>query len=173
MSNKYEQIKYSIGEKIRYKISGEGAVIEKYNDMPFCHIVLRSLRNNEIDAVNSGNVIVELRYVEDVVFMFLKIGNCLKYEIPFNLGEYTKFQSSSYERENCIMPIVLVDAETGIIRAMRVIELNKDLTERICELALSDGHKTVSYHQRLKNVFKRSSFEKLNKYTIARQSDMF
>lgn len=170
MSCDYELVRYNIGEQIKRKVKGEGAVMEIINNTPFCHIFLKNLTDIEIEAVNRGVIIADLCYVDKVAFFCLTIGGILKYELPFNMCLYSEFQLKQLRQGCYAMPIVLLDADTNIIRAMRIIRFDKEFSDTMYNLAITEWKNRVSNYQvQLKIVFNRYTTDEIMAQSIAKQ----
>lgn len=170
MFRDYKLVQYSIGEKIELKTKGEGAVLEINNNNFLCHIILKDISEMEIEAVNRGVIIADLCYIDNIAFLCLSIGGILKYELPFNMSVYSEHMIKHLKQNCYLMPIVLVDADTRVVKAMRCIGFNKEFSEMIYKLAIAEWKNEVrNYDLQLKIVFNKYTTDELMAQSIKKQ----
>lgn len=170
MLSDYKLVQYTVGEKIELKIKGEGAVLEINNNNFLCHIVLKDISEREIEAVNRGVIIADLCYIDNIAFLCLSIGGILKYELPFNMSVYSEHMIKRLKQNCYLMPIVLVDADTNVVKAMRCIGFNKNFSEMIYKLAVAEWKNQIrNYDLRLRIIFNKYTTEELMAQSIAKQ----
>ena len=154
MKNKYGLSQYGVGEKLNMKLSGEGVTMQfDYNIME-CIITLKNVTQAEREAVSKGIIKAYLSYIEDFAFICLGIGDRLIYEIPLESHLLSDDEMAYMKNNNFMMPIVLVDFDTNIVQAIRVIGFNKDISKKIYNMIILERQSvSADYYKDVTQLF--------------------
>ena len=124
-----------VGQKFDGKILGEGAVFDTDEYFNFCYIFLDTPSGREIKAVSSGKITLTLRLKDEVIYFHMEANGILDFWVPFNMCLYDSFRLTKPDNQSYIMPIILVDTKTKIIKALRVIGYDNRFSQKLYELA--------------------------------------
>ena len=168
MENIKDLVCYSVGEKYDKTMPYDGAVLEIDNNLCICTIGLGGISKEEEDAVNTGTIKADLCYANGIIFVCLRIGNVLTFDMPFNMGLYSEFRLRNPENRGYMMPIILVENSTNTIVAMRVVGLKNDFSEKLYELSRNQWtNKIKDYDSKLTETYIRySSHDLLGKSMV-------
>lgn len=170
MDKKYDMMALSVGEKYDGEIKGVGAGFETTGDMLFCTMVLDDISKIERKSVEKGIIKADLSFIDGVIFLSLTFGNCLCYTMPFNMGLYSEFRLSEFDDEDYIMPIILIDSNTRIIKAIRVIGFNADFSRKFYELSYCQWkNKILDYDKCINNILNLYSTADIIRKSVACQ----
>lgn len=162
--------KYCVGEKIEIPFEGEGAKVEADGNMLFCFIGMKNISDRERKAVERGRISVFLSTIENVIFTGLSIDGCLLFDMPFYMRLYKEFKLIDPEKCDYFMPIILFDLETGIIKAIRLVGLNNQMSRNFFELSKEQWRFGISdYDDTLKDIWKRFTTEDIFRQSIISQ----
>ncbi|MDO5587185.1 MAG: hypothetical protein Q4G53_08885 [Clostridia bacterium] len=124
-----------VGQKFDGKILGEGAVFDTDEYFNFCYIFLDTPSEREIKAVSSGKITITLRLEDEIIYFHMEANGILDFLAPFNMCLYDSFRLAKPDNQSYIMPIILVDTKTKIIKALRVIGYDNRFSQKLYELA--------------------------------------
>ena len=126
---------FGVGQKFEGKILGEGAVFDTDEYFNFCYIFLDTPSEREIEAVSSGKITFTLRLEDKIIYFHMVANSILDFLAPFNMCLYDSFRLVKPITQNYVMPIILVDTKTKIIKALRVIGYDNRFSQKLYELA--------------------------------------
>lgn len=91
-------------------------------------IMMPSITEKEIESIKSGKCHFSAKNIGDILMFYLYVDG-LYFETPFNINLFNgKVDFSEYEitskDQGYLLSIVLVDTESGIIKALRAITLS-------------------------------------------------
>ncbi len=157
--------RYSVGEKYDKVLYRDGAVFETIQGMCFCSVGLTNISAREIQAVERGCIMVYLCEVDGIIFVCINIEGILFFDMPFNMCLYKEFALEKPKDSGYLMPIVLVENRTNIIKAMRVIGFDTMFSKKLYELSKKQWENTMTdYDRRLEKVLlKYPPYELLDK----------
>lgn len=124
-----------VGQKFDGKILSEGAVLNTDECFNFCYLFLDTPSEREIEAVSSGKITLTLRLEDEIIYFHMEANNILDFLAPFNMCLYDSFRIAKPDNQSYIMPIILVDTKTKIIKALRVIGYDNRFSQKLYELA--------------------------------------
>lgn len=149
-----DYMKFSVGSEMKPKMKEEGGVFETYDNVCLCIIGLENLKDEEIKAFNTSDITVTLTYVDRIIFMVVTIEDVAVLDMPFNMGQYNEFQLKEPIESGYMMPIILVDADTNIIRAIRLAGLPKDMSQKLYELSKEQWENKITDHnERIDRIY--------------------
>ena len=132
---------YSVGEKFDGVLVGEGGTFETRDNMCECTITLSNITDEEIKAVDKGPIYVSLSYIEDVIFVNINLNNVMSFNMPFNMALYKEFRLKNPGKQGYFMPVFLVDVDSSIIKAMRVLGFKNEFSQKLYELSKQQWEK--------------------------------
>lgn len=157
MGEKFKKMditRYSVGEKYDKVMHRDGAVFETYQDMCFCSIGLSNASSREIRAVSEDCISVDLCETDGIIFVCISIGNVLSFDMPFNMCLYKEFSLKEPKGGGYLMPIILVENRTNIIKAIRVIGFDAMFSKKLYELSQNQWENGMAdYDKKLAEVF--------------------
>lgn len=143
-----------VGRKFDGAILEEGAVFETEEWLNLCYIFLDTPSEREIKAVSSGGIKLDIICYDEVIYFHFDADNILKFMAPFNMCLYSNFNLIKPENRSYIMPIILVDRITGIIKALRVIGYDNKFSKKLYELIKTQWKNGVSdFENKIKKVY--------------------
>ena len=135
---------FGVGQKFEGKILGEGTVFDTDKYFNFCYIFLDTPSEREIEAVSSGKITFTLRLEDEIIYFHMVANSILDFLAPFNMCLYDSFRLAKPINRNYVMPIILVDTKTKIIKALRVIGYDNRFSQKLYELAHTQWMNGVS-----------------------------
>lgn len=143
-----------VGQKVDGTLSEEGAVLTTEDSLNLCYIFLDTPSECEIKAVSSGEIKLDIICYDEVIYFHFDTDNILEFMAPFNMCLYSNFNLIKPENRSYIMPIILVDRITGIIKAMRVIGYDNKFSKKLYELLKTQWKNGVSdFENKIKKVY--------------------
>ncbi len=150
-----EYIQYSVGSKIDRPLDDEGGMFEIQDNVCHCIMGMRNITEQEAEAVSKGKVTVALSDINGIIFVIVKIDDILAFDMPFNMGNYDEFQLKEPNKGGYLMPIVFVDVDTQIIRAIRLVGFKNDFCQKLYELSQKQWEcRITDYNERVNNIYK-------------------
>ena len=142
-----------VGQKFDGKILGEGAVFDADEYFNFCYIFLDTPSEREIEAISSGKITFTLRLKDEIIYFHMEANGILDFFAPFNMCLYDNFRLVKPINRNYVMPIILVDTQTKIIKALRVIGYDNRFSQKLYELAHTQWVNGVSdFYDKIKKT---------------------
>lgn len=159
---------YQVGKPYDKVMNRDGAVLEIHNNVCICSIGLTDISEAEMRAVERGGLNLSLTYINGIIFLCMNVGNRLLFDMPFNVCLYNEFPLEVPGDGCYMMPIILVENRTNIIKAMRLIGLYNDFCKALYSLVSDQWEMKLSdYDKRLDYTLKHYSPEDLTKRSIA------
>ena len=125
---------YQVGKPYDKVMEQDGAVLEIHDNVCICSIGLTNVSAEEALAVERGELKLSLSYINGVIFLCVNVSDKLLFDMPFNVRQYDEFPLDEPGSGCFIMPIILEENRTNIIKAMRVIGLYNDFSKLLYEL---------------------------------------
>ena len=165
-----ECVKYCVGEKIDLKTEGEGAKVEADDNMLICFIGLNNISKNEKEAVELGKIQAFLTAIDKEIFLCLNIGDILNFDMPFNMGLYSKYMLKYPKVGGYLMPIILYDYDSKVIVAIRMVGFNIDFSRKFYELSKNQWiHRIENHNETVQSVYNRFTTEQLMEKAVEKQ----
>lgn len=138
-------------------------------------IFFNSPTSKEIDSVKNADIELRLCVLNDIIFILSKVGTNPWMDSPYSvhLAKYKLEDLPETEQLNSGygLPIILIDANTGIVKVIRYIGLSTEFSQKLNQeinkqysLPFSEG----KYHMSLNRIFNNYNTKDLLKYSIAR-----
>lgn len=147
--------KFEIGKPIdgyiRQYPEGVKFDVDKSGAMLF--IMFRNPSDSEIENIRKGRIQLGICSLSDIIFMLFKFGQLQWMDAPFSihLAQDQDFLNIDFdETQGLGMTVFLVDAATGILKALRYIGLPHKLTQ----LFFSEVNNQIKY------IFNKSEYDK-------------
>ena len=109
---------YQVGKPYDRIMHSDGAVLEIHDNLCMCSIGLTDVSVAEALAVERGKLKLSLTYVNGIIFVCVNVADKLLFDMPFNVCLYDKFPLDEPGSGCYMMPIVLVENRTNIIKAI-------------------------------------------------------
>lgn len=140
-------VSYCVGQKFPHDLylnRGEfmvGMLNDSFMDMI---VSLRDITPREITAVESGDVSMFLYQYKESPFVITDFGGGFLFDVSIEITKLPKEQQNEWlNADGNIVTIFLVDADTGILKAMRVFGVNfQNELKDICKMQVN---KTTDY----------------------------
>lgn len=160
---------YVVGEKYDKVMESDGAIFELYEENGFISITMTNLSDEEIAALNGGTLDIYLSVIEGIVFIVAEFKDMFIFDMPFNYGLYKDFKLKNPAPYGFTVPIVAVEGNDNVIKAMRVVGLDADFSRKLYTFAEKQWrNKMENYDEKLKSVYERYSAKDIIKYAIAK-----
>ncbi len=168
MDNK-EIICYHVGEKYDKVMKADGAIFEMYGQNGFISISITNLTDDEISALDAGQLDIYLSAIEGIVFVVAEFKDKFVFDMPFNYGLYEKFELEDPAPYGFVVPVIAVEGRSNIIKAMRVVGLDPEFSRKLYMFAEKQWrNKIENYDERLQSVYARYSPKDIIRYAIAK-----
>ncbi len=159
---------YQVGKPYDKVMRCDGAVLEIHENLCMCSIGLTDVSMAEALAVERGKLKLSLTYVNGIIFLCVNVADRLLFDMPFNVCLYKEFPLDEPGDGSYVMPIILVENRTNIIKAMRVIGLYNDFSKTLYELVRDQWEmKLPDYDKRFEYTMKQYTPEELVRRSIA------
>lgn len=129
-------IQYEVGKPFPTPLpnNGEGAILSGSNGFVDMIIMFSNPRSKEIRDIKQGMVTVGIFTTQSVPFVIVKFYDTgIELDASYNASEALKTDWLQVEQNT--MTIYLVDTDTKILKAMRVLGIKKDMVEKFKECA--------------------------------------
>lgn len=164
-----EFVCYCVGEKFDKVMGGDGAIFEMTEKNCFITIGLSEMTEDDVSVFESGKLDTYLSVVEGIVFISAKFAEDFIFDMPFNAGLYKEFNFKNPQPYGVFSPIVILDNNTNIIKAMRAVGFDPDFSYKLYVFAKRQWeNKIINYDERLKSVYSRYSPQDIIKHAIAK-----
>lgn len=137
-------------------------------------IFLPGVRDNEIEAVKKGNISFYLNKIKSLIYLSLDFGTALKFDCSYSIHRVDEQRRQIPENpgpgKGFILPITLVDSETGIIKANRLTVLNTEFSLLFKELIvqqLKEAYSDDAYFEEIEEIENQYSPEKLRRSALS------
>lgn len=142
----------------------EGMIFNFDQSGGLLRIVFDCPLDTEIKEITQGKIKLGLLEEEGIIFFFIKFG-----ELPWMDAPYYVHFSKPYDLEELIDPktgyavqIVLVDGMTGIVQALKLIELPHEMSKRFKELVEKQKETRINdYDKVLNRIYSKYETEAL------------
>lgn len=159
--------KLSVGDIFDVKLDADGAIFEVNDGQCIAVIGLTDITDEELSVLRKEPLDCRLSTIDGIIFISFSFGKKMIFNMPFNICLYSQFTLKSPYPYGYIIPIVIVENSTNIIKA-RVLGWDNDFSFRfykLCETQLAKG--VENYDQRLNKIYNTySEIEILNRGLI-------
>ena len=124
----------------------------------FLKIVFDCPLDSEIKEMMEGKIKLGLLEDEGIIFFFIKFGKLAWMDAPYNvnLSQSFEFMELTDENKGYAVQIVLIDGMTGIVKALKLIELPHEMSKRFKELVEKQRKTpTINYDVILNQLYSR------------------
>jgi hypothetical protein len=150
-----EYLKLCVGERFDHDMPAEGMSIILANATPLLTFNF-SASPREIQAFQNGNTSFALFAKAELIFFLFKIEGFMDWsDLAFTIhlaGDETIDESDAYLPIN----LVLVDADTKIVKGLRIVTVSPDFRCRLAELIRNQASQpfdTVAYYQAIGSLY--------------------
>lgn len=161
-------IRYYVGDKFNMKLGKDGAVFEVIDDQCMAVIGFTNITDEELSVLEKEPIDCRLSIINGIIFISFVFGKKkIIFNMPFNICLYSKFTLKNPYPYGYIIPIIIVENSTNIIKALRVLGWDNNFSFRFykfCERQWTGG--IENYTQRLNNVYNRYSDIEILKKSI-------
>lgn len=154
----FEPGKTRYQECIKFECTQSGPMLLMFFDQP---------SNKEVDYIKSGKFQTKFYEYEEVIFMLFKFGSLSWIDAPYSVHLSQPFEfAEELEQENIGLglQIYLIDATTGILKAMRLIGLGHDYSLKLRDAILKQKGKAFdldAYDFKISEIYKRYNTDQL------------
>lgn len=121
----------------------------------------------EIESVRGGNLKIGFLEKDDIIFLLFKFANMPWIDAPYtiHLSQYLTNPLAEVEKEiGYGLQIFLVDADTGILKVMRLIGLGTEWSRRFREAMMRQKERNFDqriYEAKIQNIYRNFSSKDL------------
>jgi hypothetical protein len=114
----------------------EGFVLDFNQGGGFLKIVFDSPLDSEIKEIEDGKIKLGLIEEKGIIFFLFKFGNLPWMDTPYKvaLSQPYELRELTDEKTGFTVQIILIDGMTGIVKALKLIELPHEMSKRFKEL---------------------------------------
>jgi hypothetical protein len=142
----------------------EGIVFDFNQSGGFLRIVFDSPLDNEIGEIKQGKIKLGLLEKDGIIFFFVKFGSMAWMDAPYDVGFSQPFKLEELMDEKNAVQIVLIDGMTGLIVALKSIELPHSMSNRLKELVAKQMETPIrDYEKTLNRIYAAFSTDDLVK----------
>lgn len=144
----------------------EGMLFDFNQGGGFLRVVFESPLDNEITQMKQGKIKFGLLEKDGIIFLFLKFGTLAWMDAQYNieLSQPYTLKELTDESKGCAVQIVLIEGMTGIVKALKLIELSHAMSVSLKELIEKQLKNPVfSYDSTLNRISCNYSTENLLK----------
>ena len=130
-----QQLEVGKPYQVGLKRFSEGFVLDFNQGGGFLKIVFDSPIDSEIKEIEDGKIKLGLIEEKGIIFFLFKFGNLPWMDTPYNvaLSQPYELQELTDEKTGYVQ-IILIDGMTGIVKALKLIELPHEMSKRLKEL---------------------------------------
>ena len=173
---------FSIGEEFPIQLRGE-IIFYLIGGCPSLIYNFSSPTPDEIDSVQNGNLSVSLFESKDVLFFLAKLGNMSWTDTLCNAHQNSKDELKEFfskahkleknEQKDLGFPfhVFLVDANTNILQAMRLVGLSYRFSQKLAEIfqkQYNSQYNKQEYIQKAMTLYKAMSSDDMAKFAQER-----
>ena len=168
MSAERKLICYQVGKPYDKVMGRDGAVLEASDNMYSISIGLSRMSDEERSAIESGQIIFFLSVIRDVIFLSVKLGDCLLFSMPFNVNLYSEYPLDDMHTTNRVI-IIGIENETNVIQALRCIGFPRYFAKRLHMVIRKQRKKAISsYGVKLQQIYADFTDEDIIRQSICR-----
>lgn len=130
----------------------------------FLRIVFKRPLDSEIKEITQGKIKLGLLEEDGILFFFIKFGELPWMDAPYNVGlsKFYDLEDLTDEKRGYTFQIVLIDEITGIVKALRLIELPHEMSKRFKELVEKQKKSRIrDYETVLNRIYSKYETEAL------------
>jgi hypothetical protein len=142
----------------------EGIVFDFNRVEGYLRIAFDSPLESEINEITQGKIKLGLLEEDGIIFFFAKFGSLAWMETPYNVAFYQPytFEELPDEKAGYAVQVVLLDGMTGIVKALKLIELPHLMSKQFKELVERQLKNPVfGYDSALNRIYSRYSTDDL------------
>ncbi len=164
-----DMIEFAVGKK--NPVEREGMFIQADESGLTLFMTLDHLTEKEIEGCKNGSISIDLVYLKDIVFFVTKIEGFEVSDASF-VANNSSFKPVENVEEGTGYPfqIILTEATTGIIKAMRLISFNTRFSRELkkcMEDQLSKEFNKEIFNKNFASIMASYSSKQLLKFSIA------
>ena len=149
---------FAVGEKFNKVMKQDGAIIELYDDCFVIHVAFTDIRKHELFDFTNASPELYLSVIEGIVFVTAAFGESILCDMPFNVGLYKEFTLKDPGSNGFLIPAVLIENRTNIIKGLRVIGVDPKFGAQLYKAVKKQWDNPIpNYDERLKSVYDRYS----------------
>jgi hypothetical protein len=149
----------------------EGIVFGFDQGAAFLRIVFDSPLDSEIKEITQGKIKLGLLEEDGIIFIFIKFGELPWMDAPYNVefSQPFKLEGLIDENKGYEVQIVLIDGITGIVQALKYIELPHEMSKRFKELVEKQRKTQIQDYDRVLNRI----YSKYETDALVEEADIF
>jgi len=158
----FESGKTRYTEGIKFEFTSSGPVLLIYFESP---------TDKEINSISKGKFRIGFYDIENIIFMLAKFEDISWMDAPYNIHLSQPFSfSEQLEQEDLGfgLQIFLIDAATGILKAIRLVGLGHKFSIKLRDTILKQKEMPFdnqSYIAKLNDLYKRYTPDQLSQYS--------
>lgn len=161
---------YTIGQPFDKTMPGDGAIFEMIDGQCVLVIGLSGISKTEREAVDHGTMQVGINVIDGILFICVNCNKVLFFEAPFHAGLYPEFALEPVPAGmGYPVLIILVENQTNIIRAMRVVGLDHQISKILYREAQKQRKLSIckdDYDEKLNQVYAKYESGEIMKQSI-------
>lgn len=127
-------IKIEVGKNFPLIKARDGVMFDLKEEGFFVFLGMKDITDDEIEEFKKGKLMLDLSFINDIIFFVLEIGDFLLSDAPFHVGliRPVKKREEIIDREGIYsMQLFLIDTKNNILKGIRVIGLTEAFSETI------------------------------------------
>lgn len=164
---------YTVGQKVENFILNEESIKFDLDDAGAILLVsFNQPTQREIEQFNANkNFEIRFTELENVIIVTAKIGNLDWIDAPYNIHLSQNLSKFILPEENTglALTLVLIDAQTGIVQALRFMGLSTNFTKRLVGAALEQKWKEfdeVEYYKKIQSIYNKYKTNEIVRMSI-------
>lgn len=166
---------FEIGKQLPLSHPGREGVIFQYTESgPIMIIAFKRPRENEIKTIQSGDVQMALYTTPSIIFILSKFGSLNWMDAPYSVRLHDNlildWREQIAEGEGIALQIVLIDADSKIIKAQRMIGCATNFSQEMrkeIERQFEGTFSKEEYKQKLSDIYTRLTTDDMVHRSIA------
>lgn len=149
----------------------EGIVFDFNQGGGFLRIVFDRPLDSEIKEITQGKIKLGLLEEEGIIFFFIEFGELPWMDAPYNV-EFSKpfeLEELTDPKTGYAFQIVLIDGMTGIVRALKQIELPYEMSKRFKELVEKQRKQKITDYDAVLN----RTYYKYDTDTLVKEAEIY
>lgn len=150
-------------EGCKFDITDSGAELYLY---------FNNVEKNEINDCKEGDLLFNFVKLDNIIFFIAKIGNMQTLDCPFSIHLSKNLTHIDYVKEGkgLALTIYLIEANTGILKSIRLIGLNSKFSYNLVDTIKEQGNEKFDiseYDYNLSEIYQKYStkdLERMSRY---------
>jgi len=159
----FEEGKIKYQEGIKFDFDQSGAMLFLFFNHP---------TEDEVKNTKKGSLELRLCSMSNVIIILTKLEGMQWMDAPYSVHLSQPFEFDEIGPDQGVgLSIFLIDAATGVLKAMRYVGLSNDFSNRLKEVINEQkitDFDTRQYQQSINNIYSAYSTNEMLKYSIAR-----